>query len=145
MEKLGIEIPQFILHRRLVVEMETKGGKGPQLTVYGVDIDGTHVTFLRSVKLEYNRRVLRSEPFVFNLRGELDLEMELKLELEFMGHYGEPNLEIVHDVRDNQTLHLLKYNPQTGEWKTSKETPPTENASASESAIPTAAFIDLTV
>jgi hypothetical protein len=145
MEKLDIPIPPFILHRRLVVEMESKGGKTPRLTVYGVDVDNTHVSFLRSVKLEYTRRVLRSEPFVFNFRGDLDPETEMKLELEFMGHYGEPNLEVVHDIRDDRTLHLLEYNPRNGEWKTSKQTTAAENATASEIVIPTAAFVDLTV
>ena len=123
MEKLNFPIPEFILHRRLVVEWEIKSGKGPQLTAYGVDVDGTHVSFLRSVKLEYNRRLLKTEPFVFTFRGELDLEVELKLNLEFMGHYGEPNLELVidHNEHSMKTLYLLAYNPQNGEWKTIKQ------------------------
>jgi hypothetical protein len=124
MEKLQIQIPPFILHRRLVIGLETNEEKRHQLTVYGVDVDGTPVTFLRSVKLEYNRRVARSDPFVFNFRSDLDSGMQLKLELEFMGHYGEPNLEIIleyHNDRDTQTLHLLDYNPDTGEWKASKQ------------------------
>jgi hypothetical protein len=91
--------------------------------VYGVDVDGTHVSFLRYVKLAYKRRLLRSEPFAFNLRGDLDPEVQSKLELEFMGHYGEPNLEIIYNHNDGgaQTLYLLEYNPQTGEWKTTKQ------------------------
>jgi mono-ADP-ribosyltransferase sirtuin 6 len=116
MEKLEIPIPPFILRRRLRVELETKDGRY-QLTVCGVDVDGTPVTFLRSVKLEYNRRVVRSEPFVFNFRGDLDPGIQLKLELEFMGHYGEPNLEILLDESDTQTLYFLDYNLHTGEWK----------------------------
>lgn len=124
MEKLNIPIPPFILHRRLVVKLETKEDKRHQLTVCGVDVDGTPVTFLRSAKLEGNRRVAHSEPFVINFRGDLDSRMQLKLELEFMGHYGEPNLEIIHEYHnehDTQTLHLLEYNPHTGEWKASKQ------------------------
>ena len=39
MENLNIPILPFILHRRLIVELETKGGKTPQLTVYGVDVE----------------------------------------------------------------------------------------------------------
>ena len=124
MDKFNISIPPFILRRRLVVELQTKEGNRHQLTVCGVDVDGTPVTFLRSVKLEYNRRVARSEPFIINFRGDLDSGMQLKLELEFMGHYGEPNLEIIHEYLhepSTQTLHLLEYNPQTGEWKVSKQ------------------------
>jgi mono-ADP-ribosyltransferase sirtuin 6 len=123
MDKLDIPIPPFILHRRLVVEMETKQDTRHQLKVYGVDVDGTPVTFLQSVKSEYNRRGARSEPFIINFREELKSGTQLKLDLEFMGHYGEPDLEIIHEYvkgRDTKALHLLEYNPRTGEWKTSK-------------------------
>ncbi|KUJ14051.1 DHS-like NAD/FAD-binding domain-containing protein [Mollisia scopiformis] len=123
MEKLDIPIPPFILHRRLMVDFTSKDERH-QLKVYGVDEDGTPATFLQSVKLEYNRRLLKSEPFVFNFRGAMDLGLKLKLELEFMRHYGEPNLDIVceaHEGGDEQTLYLLDYDPVTGEWKTSKQ------------------------
>ena len=123
MEKLDLPIPQFILKRHLIVEMETKEERH-QLTVRGVDVDGTTpATFLRSVKLEYNRRLARAEPFIINFRGALDSGTELKLELEFMGNYGEPNLEIVYkyDERDTQMKYLLEYDPQNGEWKTTKQ------------------------
>ncbi|TVY82120.1 NAD-dependent protein deacetylase SRT1 [Lachnellula suecica] len=121
MEKLEIPIPTFILQRHLVIEMETKGAQH-KVTVSGVDVDGTSVTFLRSVKLEGSRRAARSEPFVINFRDDLESGAQLKLELEFMGHYGEPNLEVTHEYdaeRNTETSHLLEYNPQTGEWKTS--------------------------
>ncbi|KAI1371704.1 NAD-dependent deacetylase sirtuin-7 [Hypoxylon crocopeplum] len=124
MAKLDIPIPSFILHRRLMVVMESTGDERYQLKVYGVDVDGTPVSFLRSVKLEYNRRVARSEPFLFNFRGDLDPGTQFKLQLEFMGHYGEPNLEITYEYDgrgDAQTLYLIEYDPQTGEWKTSKQ------------------------
>ncbi|KAH8651559.1 NAD-dependent deacetylase sirtuin-7 [Tricladium varicosporioides] len=122
MEKLGLEIPIFILRRRLVVESETKEGKH-QLKVYGVDVDGTPVTFLRSVRLEGNRRGVNSEPATIKLPSPPEQGTEIKLELEFMGHYGEPNLEIIYEhdpERDTETLYLLEYNPKTGEWKTSE-------------------------
>jgi NAD-dependent SIR2 family protein deacetylase len=157
MEKLDIPIPPFILHRRLVVELETKEGTTHQLTVYGVDVDSTPVTFLCSVKLEHKRRVARSEPFVINFRGELDSGTQLKLELEFMGHYGEPNVEIIyeyHNEHDKQTLYLLEYNPYTGEWKTSKQDSLTASdklnddtetkPSPAANALPDVSVIDLT-
>ena len=98
--------------------------------------------------------------------------MQLKLEFEFMGHYGEPNVEIIHeydDKRNKQTLHLLEYNPHTGEWKATKQDSlaasdmmhddmekkenakpiPTENASVPDptpttKALPDISVIDLT-
>ncbi|OTA91089.1 hypothetical protein M434DRAFT_397462 [Hypoxylon sp. CO27-5] len=124
MAKLDIPIPPFILRHRLLVQMESMDDERQQLRVNGVDVDGTSVSFLRSVKLEYNGCVARSEPFVINFRGAVDLGTELKLELEFMGHYGEPNLYIVYEYRgeeDAQTLYLLEYNPQNGEWKVTKK------------------------
>ncbi|KAL7628021.1 hypothetical protein AAE478_002217 [Parahypoxylon ruwenzoriense] len=125
MAKLDIPIPSFILRRRLIVRTESAGGGRHQLRVSGVDVDGTPVTFLRSVKLEYNRRVARSEPFIIHFRGDIEPGTQLRLELEFMGHYGEPNLDVWYeyvdgDEGDAQTLYLLEYNPQTGEWRTSK-------------------------
>ncbi|KAE8443604.1 hypothetical protein EG329_001537 [Mollisiaceae sp. DMI_Dod_QoI] len=123
MEKLNIFIPPFILHRRLSVELETKDERH-QLKVYGADVDGTPASFLQSIKLEYNRRVVRSEPFIINFRGSLDSGTVLKLELEFIGHYGEPNLEIVHEhdsERDTKILYLLQYNPQIRQWIVDKE------------------------
>ncbi|XDG10341.1 hypothetical protein ABKA04_009956 [Annulohypoxylon sp. FPYF3050] len=123
MEKLDIPISSFILRRRLMVRMETADGGREQLRVYGEDVDGTPATFLQSVKLEYNRRVVRSEPFVIYFRGDLEPGTELKLELEFMGNYGEPNLEIPYEYVDgnHSQLYLLEYDPQTGEWKTTKQ------------------------
>ncbi|KAI2609377.1 DHS-like NAD/FAD-binding domain-containing protein [Hypoxylon fragiforme] len=121
MEKLDIPIPTFILRRRLTVQMETTGDDRRQLRVCGVDVDGTPVSFLRSVKLEYNRRVARSEPFVINFRGDVEPGTELVLQLEFMGNYCEPDLKISHEYSgdDTKTLYFLEYNPQTREWKTS--------------------------
>jgi hypothetical protein len=124
MDKLDIPIPTFVLRRRLVVEVETQAEERHQLKVYGVDVDGTPVTFLQSVKLEHSRRAARSEPFLIGIRDKLGYGSQLKLDLEFMGHYGEPNLIVVHDFNgeaDRQSLYLLEYNPQTGEWKTSKQ------------------------
>jgi mono-ADP-ribosyltransferase sirtuin 6 len=76
------------------------------------------------VKLEGSRRPAITEPFVISLRDKLISGTQLNLELEFMGHYGEPNLEIVYKYdseADAKTLYLLAYNPATGEWKTSKD------------------------
>ena len=124
MEMLGIAVPRFVLRRRLVVRVESRGEERHQVTVAGVDVEGTPVTFLKSVRLEFNRRVVRSEPFVIGFRGSLDPGTLLKLELEFMGHYGEPNLKICHECTgrsDAEMMYLLEYNPHIGEWKVSRQ------------------------
>lgn len=112
--------------------METKDERY-QMKVYGADHDGTPVTFLQSVRLESNRRLVRSEPFVINFRGSLDSGTGLKIELEFMGHYGEPNLEIVHEYQSDgntKTVHLHAYDPMTGEWKMEKHSDTAAGAGA---------------
>ena len=125
MEKLNLPIPPFVLHRRLLIKTDTTGKERNQLTILGVDVDGTPVTFLKSVRPDYNRRVARSEPFVIDFRGTLEPGTILKLELEFMGHYCEPNLELSHVISqhesDEGTLYLLGYSPYTREWMTTKQ------------------------
>lgn len=124
MNRLNIPIPAFILRRRLIIEVESQGEECHQLRVYGIDVDETPVTFLQSAKLEQSRRTARSEPFLISIRDQLDFGTQLSLELEFMGHYGEPNLVIEHEINsdaDRRSRYLLEYNPKTREWRTSRE------------------------
>jgi mono-ADP-ribosyltransferase sirtuin 6 len=125
MQNLDIPVPEFVLRRRLAVEVETQAEERHQLKVFGIDVDGTPVTFLQSVRLENSRRTARSEPFTVAIRDKLARGTQLVLELEFMGHYGEPNLVVAHefDGQARQSLYLLEYNPRNGEWKTSKLDP----------------------
>jgi len=131
MTRLGLPIPSFILRRRLVIQTETTGDKRYHLVVKGVDVDGTPATFLQSVRLDYNRRTVRSEPFIINFRSNPEPETQLKVELEFMGHYGEPNLEVTYISQgddDTETHFLLEYNPGERSWKTTRlENPAFEN------------------
>ncbi|RYC66096.1 hypothetical protein CHU98_g177 [Xylaria longipes] len=119
MAKLGLPISSFILRRRLVIRQETGADGRQQLVVQGIDVDGTPASFLQSVRLDYNRRVVRSEPFVINFRSNPEPATRLKLELEFMGHYGEPNLEVEYiyeDVGSTEAYYFLEYNPDDGNW-----------------------------
>lgn len=119
MEKLGLPIPPFVLQRRLKLKVETQQGDRHRVTATGVDSDGTPVSFLQSVKLEGSRRGASSEPFILQIRESLQPGVgQLKLDLEFMGHYNEPNLELVHTYNgDEEALYILKFNPQNGEWE----------------------------
>ncbi|KAK0369347.1 NAD-dependent deacetylase sirtuin-7 [Colletotrichum limetticola] len=124
MEKLEIPIPRFVLKRRLVVEVEAVGEERYQLTARGVDIDGTPASFLQSVRMQGNRRVARNEPFTIPFRSELAAEAKIMAELEFMGHYGEPVLEIGMEYNGEEKLermYLLEYDPSTGAWKVSTQ------------------------
>lgn len=149
MEKLSLPIPKFMVRRLLVIRIGSEAGRH-SVKVEGVDVDGTPATFLQSVKLENNRRVVRAEPFIINLRGELEIGTQLQLVLEFMGHYGEPNLELSHlydSAEAALALYLLEYDPLLGQWTTTKQDPavlPTipvrevdSTAKGKEKAIPT--------
>ncbi|KAK8140206.1 DHS-like NAD/FAD-binding domain-containing protein [Apiospora sp. TS-2023a] len=127
MEKLSLPIPKFMVRRLLVIRIGSEAGRH-SVRVEGVDVDGTPATFLQSVKLENNRRVVRAEPFTINLREELENGTWLKLVLEFMGHYGEPNLELSHlydGAEAGLALYLLEYDPLAGQWTTTQQDPAT--------------------
>ncbi|KAH7356932.1 DHS-like NAD/FAD-binding domain-containing protein [Rhexocercosporidium sp. MPI-PUGE-AT-0058] len=80
MQKLDLSIPPFILHRRLIIEMESNSD-GHQMMISGVDEDNTPVTFLQSVKLAYNRRHIRSEPFAIDFAVLWNLVQNSRLSL----------------------------------------------------------------
>jgi mono-ADP-ribosyltransferase sirtuin 6 len=120
MKKLDIPIPNFVLRRRLLIGVTSHDVQRHELTVVGVDSDNTPASFLRSVKLLHNRRIARDEPFIVNVRGDLPAGTHLKVVLEFMGNYNEPDLEIVHEhsLEQEKKLYLLAYNLVEGRWST---------------------------
>ncbi|KAK4173784.1 putative mono-ADP-ribosyltransferase sirtuin [Triangularia setosa] len=121
MEHLGLETPQFVLRRRLTVKVEMGERDRHQIILQGVDVDGTPSTFLKSVKLEGSRRPAVTEPVILVFRMEDPEEIDLKLELEFMGNYLEPNVDIVHSTKQLERLYLLEYSPYTREWQVTAE------------------------
>ncbi|KAL4793081.1 DHS-like NAD/FAD-binding domain-containing protein [Aspergillus venezuelensis] len=118
MEKLELPIPEFILRRNMVLTIESQDESRHRVTITGVDSDGTPFRFLQSFRLEGTRRVAREEPFAISLRETLHAgESQLKLELEFMGHYNEPNLDLVHAyVGNEEARYTLEFNPHNGIW-----------------------------
>ncbi|KAF3769752.1 DHS-like NAD/FAD-binding domain-containing protein [Cryphonectria parasitica EP155] len=119
MRKLECPIPTFVLRRRLVVAGSLDAGGRLQVKVSGVDVDGTPMSFLRSVRCTNNRRLVRSEPFIIHFRGASDPSEDIKLDLEFMGHYGEPNLGITYRYEGEdrkETVYDLEYNPMSRTW-----------------------------
>lgn len=120
MEELGIEVPGFRLRRRVVVDVSSQRSDRHQITVRGVDVDGTPASFLKGVKVEGGRRVVRTEPFVLGLREELSEGMEIRVEMEFMGHYGEPSLVVgvAYPGEDGGSAEFgLEYDVWTKTWE----------------------------
>ncbi|KAM0214109.1 hypothetical protein ACHAQI_003730 [Fusarium lateritium] len=122
MDRLGFTIPSFILKRKLVIKSQKDAHDRQKVILTGIDEDGTPVTYLKSVKLEYNRRVARAEPFSFTFRETLSDETRLSFVLEFMGHYNEPNLVVDYALpveEDSGIMYDLRYDPSTGDWSVS--------------------------
>jgi mono-ADP-ribosyltransferase sirtuin 6 len=120
MDRLGFTIPAFILKRRLVIKSQKDTHDRQKVMLAGIDDDGTPVTYLKSVKLEYNRRVAKAEPFAFTFRETLSDETRLSFVLEFMGHYNEPNLVVEYTITGEEateTVYDLHYDPSMGEWE----------------------------
>lgn len=122
MEELEIPIPRFMLERRLRLKVESQDESRHRVTATGEDTDGTPATFLQSLRLEGSRRAVRAEPFVVNVRETYETGAEMKFELEFMGHYNEPKLELVHVYQgEEEVLYILVFNPHDGHWAVTKE------------------------
>lgn len=120
MQKLDLTIPPFILRRKITIQVEGQDDRH-QVKVAGIEVDGTPSSFLKSVALKGDRRAAKSEPFLIAVREKLGPALNLELELEFMGHYGEPNMVLRHRYsgnNDRQYMYKLDYDPQTHVWTT---------------------------
>ena len=62
--------------------------------------------------LTASRRVARAEPSIIHVRNSIQPGADLRFELEFMGHYDEPNLELVHSyIETEEVFYLLVWSP----------------------------------
>lgn len=116
MKELALEIPTFLLQRRVIVEQTPK-----TLTLRAIDVDDTPATIFRAVQYkQLNSKDkftnVKEEPFTIKLKGIKD---EVGVRLHFMGHYNEPvvDLSFKVDKEDEKSLLEMFYNPKTGEWK----------------------------
>ncbi|KAF3352621.1 hypothetical protein VdG1_08787 [Verticillium dahliae VDG1] len=81
-------------------------------------------TYEKSIRDHRTGRICASchGPHVIHFNARLPVGAPLSIELEFMGHYGEPSLEIAHEyngVQDGDTQYGLEYDPESGQWATS--------------------------
>jgi len=119
MKELDLEIPPFVIERRLQIEIVTTGWmfKTTTLTFNGIDIDGTPLSFLRGIELrkkdsEKTLDVSIEEPFCF----EINPKDRLTVLLCFMGNYNEPALTWDLPVSATKLLLQILYTPITGQF-----------------------------
>jgi mono-ADP-ribosyltransferase sirtuin 6 len=131
MKYLGISLPEWRLQRRLHVTTSYEEKTNLcSVTLQGIDFDETPVSFIKSISCtnaDTGAKVLSKEPFVHTFQPKTSADT--KLDLEFMGHYLEPNLEFVHKpAQPNECkLYTLEYNPFQRSWNvTAKDAKPME-------------------
>ena len=139
MEKLGLEIPQFQLHRSLFIktrsptssEVEVGGvacGCGLphsflfQVSVAGADHLGNPFSFVKEVTVSGGGKKVRccEEPFEATV-GVAKEGGGVAIEVVFHGHYGEPPLSL--SVRDDLFLELvdISFDPFLQQWAVKRD------------------------
>jgi len=111
MEELQMEIPPFILRRRVMINNDA----ACTIFVRGIDIDGIPVTFCKEVRIAGKKAVFDKDN-IFSVKVE-NAE-KVKIKLQFMGHYLEPDLEIEYILSDTSTTYELNYDPRYRTWNT---------------------------
>eukprot|EP01007_Sphenomonas_quadrangularis_P002440 NODE_392_length_1549_cov_155.404667_g285_i0.p1 GENE.NODE_392_length_1549_cov_155.404667_g285_i0~~NODE_392_length_1549_cov_155.404667_g285_i0.p1 ORF type:complete len:411 (-),score=43.53 NODE_392_length_1549_cov_155.404667_g285_i0:221-1453(-) len=122
MAALGIAVPPFVLRRRLQVAHENGHTATPKLSIRGVDVDGTPVTFVNKVEVlqpSDRTRLMANPPLETFLAAPVPGSVRLRV--HFNGHYGEPPLELVYSPpqagsRNGGQFFLLEYMPVTRQW-----------------------------
>jgi len=133
MKELKLEIPPFILTRRLKIKKTEK--KETQLLFEGVDAEGHPFSFIKAMEIgdQKNVQVQETAPFFVKVKKE----QKYSVVIHFMGHYNEPPLTLFKDqnlsslLDQKETIFLLNYNPNTGKWIVKENT---ENESSNSNS-----------
>ena len=143
MEKLGLEIPEFRLHRGVLIKTTRKPagqvevGHGQlwwqaahpltfllsQVSVSGADQLGYPFSFLKKVTVTSGGRKTEccEEPFVATVprpsqEGGAGKEGGVVIEVEFHAHYGEPPITLPVNVDQALEMVDISFNPFLGQW-----------------------------
>jgi hypothetical protein len=106
MQRLNIEIPPFILHRRVKIIREPS-----KLEVQAVDFDGTPASIFSVVCIGPNE--IDKEPFVMDIPADSKSQA---VTLHFYEHYNEPPITLNLDFGIGERYVDIHYNPLTGVW-----------------------------
>jgi len=112
MNRLAINIPPFILKRRLRITRTND-----EFLIQGVDFDGTPASIFSAINV--GDTVLSKEPFKIPAVKDAPTEAELN----FFGHYNEPPIKFNINPTQTESYFDLSYNPLTGQWGVEEKGP----------------------
>jgi NAD-dependent SIR2 family protein deacetylase len=131
MEKLELDIPQFVVKRRLSIvryEEIRNGKKASMLLLRGLNAEGAPVSCFKSIAAGFPEEkeafLLKEEPFkIFPSKVDLNSgNGVLQLKLFFPGVYGETDLPIEIPLclisPHKEMVYTLEYSPTTATWIT---------------------------
>jgi len=127
MKKLNIEIPKFVLQRRMAISCakvsSITDGDMLKMLIEGIDRDSIPASIFTSVDItrKGDKQVFsaKKEPFKFLLPID---SSKLQLTLNFMGNYKEPELQMEIDVtKKSSQTYSMNYDPYTGTWTVKAE------------------------
>lgn len=114
MTELGLEIPPFILRRRIKVDKKLN-----ELELSGIDVDGTPATIIQGLQYKFNKKdaAVQTEKLKFVL--DLKAYQTAFMKVFFFGNYNETpiDLEIPLGDKDFSVIYEMGYNPKTGDRK----------------------------
>lgn len=127
MERLGLEIPKWKLHRKIIVEQDfdTENQKW-HLNVQGVDPNDSSLpaTLFRSKDFKYaDQKWTKLENKWYPITDALRKSKAVKLQLHCMRHYGEPPVKLVQPLsfgKRSSTVYSAVYDITTGTWETAQ-------------------------
>ncbi|KAH7438417.1 hypothetical protein KP509_04G014200 [Ceratopteris richardii] len=122
MLKLNLPIPPFIIVRRMLVECRCGTSANVEVSLKGVDVDGTPMSFIKQLDVVGHRSVtLTSEPFIFRVPESAGNVAHVTV--HFMGWYGEPSLGLEiqlpgHGEERTKKTYIVEYSPrERDDWK----------------------------
>jgi mono-ADP-ribosyltransferase sirtuin 6 len=127
MEELGLEVPPFVLNRYVRIQHNEQA-----VTVEALDVDGTPISLFTTVKAQFmpdgqvhkkqTQSVLgRMETaFVFDRQTSAADKnaTELKIELQFLGHYREPAFRFAYPIEgeNSDKKYMISFNLSEASW-----------------------------
>ena len=133
MQRLGLEIPQFNINRRLAVDVTEN-----KVSFQGLDVArDTPYSFLRQIDFNLmqnsdgkdkviSQGVLTTEPYGISLPKDVTCSelkpLKVDIVLGFHGHYGEPSVALKQEFsKPGKTVYLLSYRARAdGVWKVTR-------------------------